>query len=1122
MQNRQNNFNYNQYYTPSMNNQYLYNKNKENMLNQPNNNTRAFSPNPNKTENKQINTRNYTYLNKQEIPLKNSNKQNIPNQRSPQPYSNIAYKENISTPSNTKNYFSPNPNQTTEKVNLNEFNTETKNYPITTNYNSNKNKKTLILDLDETLVHSGFHPFNRKSDFTLNIKVDGKNHTIYVLKRPYVEEFLSQIAPYFEIVIFTASISEYASPLIDMLDKNKLTSGRLFRQHCLFNHGLYLKDIKIIQKDLKDVIIIDNNPVSYVMNQDNGLPILTWYDDLNDKELLNFIPLLKYLSKQNDVRDVIKNIVDKQNNKIKFDIVDELINKKINENNTKKEIIYQANDNYNKNINNNNNIISKDIRKKDNFNTNSTYKQNYINNYVPNKYEIKSNEKLENNRNYNNIIKEEENKIKKYFNDNNNFYLYNNYNNSIHDSLSNMTYNEIQNEGTINNENEYQNDYENNSKNNNITNNMYKGSQNYVIQQAINYDNHKHYEERNKINNFNRQNELLNKGNNERKEIRAHSNSNYEYKINNYNNNLNVNKMEQKPIKKNYTSNTYNPKYNNNQEQKLIKNDFYLPRENYNNNNYYEERYTNNLNNNELRKNKLYERIKDNNYISENNQYLENLTIENKEKDDNLSDNYLKLYQQQLLKLRTNEKNYQNNNLSNNNNNINNIHIYQNKNNNSPYIQNLNNPNNNLNRNHSINSLNYRRNNMNLINFNNNNEQNLNMNNNMNNIYNQRFVNDNQQNDLLKREEKDNLLNDELDNIPDVNRQRLNTNLRFFKTQNNFMQSYKDRNKNLFNINNNYNNQNNNFRFNNNFRRNNEEKDERNIQPKMNNYFNNNNENELNRSFSSKKFFLNNRISNIDLDRKARERKKYNYTPYYVNRNEQNQINIRNINLNNNMNSGEYMNQRNDTDVYNEKMNEEFSLNNDKNQQNNNTDYKNKIFEYKRENNYYNKNFNEKINNFKKEYQNENNNENPPKYSEKLSRTEERRFYRSSSSKPNINSNNYNYLYNNENSRIPRNYNSININNYNFYNSFIGNNANNKEKERIDENHFYNNKYRMQYYANKDDDQTNELNRSSSYFHPRQNYYSMLNNKNENTFTPNALKRNNVLKTKFLNNLGNY
>ena len=258
MQNRQNNFVYNQYYTSSLN-QYLYNKNKDPFPNSSkNNNIRTFSPNQNKTENKQTNSRDYTYLNKQEMPLKNSNKQNIQAQRSPQSYQNLTYKENVLNPSSTQNYFSPNPNQVPEKINLNGLNTESKKYPITMNYNTKKNKKILILDLDETLVHSGFHPFNRKSDFTLNIKVDGKNHTIYVLKRPYVEEFLSEIAPYFEILIFTASISEYASPLIDMLDKNKLTSGRLFRQHCLFNHGLYLKDIRIIQKDLKDVIIIDN------------------------------------------------------------------------------------------------------------------------------------------------------------------------------------------------------------------------------------------------------------------------------------------------------------------------------------------------------------------------------------------------------------------------------------------------------------------------------------------------------------------------------------------------------------------------------------------------------------------------------------------------------------------------------------------------------------------------------------------------------------------------------------------------------------------------------------------------------------------------------------------------
>ena len=295
--NRQNNSNYNQLYTPSTN-QYLYNKSKDIFQNSQNNNTRSFSPNSNKKNN----TQDYHYMNKQEMPLKHSTKQNIQQQINPQTYQNYQYQQNISDKSSSPNYFSPIPKQMPENINLQNFNIESKKFPTFSNYNPKKSKKTLILDLDETLVHSGFHPFNRKSDFTLNIKVDGKNHTIYVLKRPYVEEFLSEIAPYYEIIIFTASISEYASPLLDMLDKNKLTSGRLFRQHCLFNHGLYLKDIKIIQKDLKDVIIIDNNPVSYVMNQHNGLPILTWYDDLNDRELINFIPLLKYLSTEDDVR----------------------------------------------------------------------------------------------------------------------------------------------------------------------------------------------------------------------------------------------------------------------------------------------------------------------------------------------------------------------------------------------------------------------------------------------------------------------------------------------------------------------------------------------------------------------------------------------------------------------------------------------------------------------------------------------------------------------------------------------------------------------------------------------------------------------------------------------------
>ena len=377
---------------------------------------------------------------------------------------------NLNSPNPSK-YFSPLQKNNIENINYINLNLEDNNTNIKsplyktkinnidnkkTKNNSNKinnNKKALILDLDETLVHSGFHPFNRKSDFTLDINIDGKNHTIYVLKRPYVDEFLSEISPFFEIIFFTASIPEYASPVMDQLDKGNLAYGRKFRQDCLFNHGLYLKDLKNIGQNLKDVIIIDNNPVSYALNQENGIPILTWYEDLNDKELINLIPLLKYLSTVNDVRPIIKQIVDRQKNIINFELVEYFIKNKINENNNYKKMIYETNDNC-----------------KENTNLRNDYRENKNNNYLDNKRNY-NNEKIykfnKDDINYGkekdrlNLNENENNKYKNYlFNEN----LYK-YNNNIHDSLSNMTYNEIQNEGQVNNNSNYCKNYNDNKEN---------------------------------------------------------------------------------------------------------------------------------------------------------------------------------------------------------------------------------------------------------------------------------------------------------------------------------------------------------------------------------------------------------------------------------------------------------------------------------------------------------------------------------------------------------------------------------------------------------------------------------------------------------------------------------
>ena len=233
-------------------------------------------------------------------------------------------------------------------------------------------KKTLILDLDETLVHSAFKPFFIKSDINLSINVDGINHLVHVLKRPFVDEFLQRMSKFYEIVIFTASISNYANPLLDKLDKFNLISYRLFREHCVSNRGLYIKDLSKLGRNLKDMIIIDNNPVSYAENEENGIPILTWHYDKNDNELIRLIPILEFLSNVNDVRDYIKRFVDKSKNEVDFGVVENILRNESNNN---------QNNNFNNplnNINNNKDSNENDIRRNSIINDTKRYNENII------------------------------------------------------------------------------------------------------------------------------------------------------------------------------------------------------------------------------------------------------------------------------------------------------------------------------------------------------------------------------------------------------------------------------------------------------------------------------------------------------------------------------------------------------------------------------------------------------------------------------------------------------------------------------------------------------------------------------------------------------------------------
>uniref|UniRef100_A0A915Q7C9 protein-serine/threonine phosphatase n=1 Tax=Setaria digitata TaxID=48799 RepID=A0A915Q7C9_9BILA len=167
-------------------------------------------------------------------------------------------------------------------------------------------KKCLIIDLDETLVHSSFKPV-KNPDFIIPVEIDNVIHQVYVLKRPYVDEFLERIGDKFECVLFTASLAKYADPVADFLDKRGVFRARLFRESCVFHKGNYVKDLTRLGRDLKKVIIVDNSPASYAFHPDNAIPVQTWFDDANDVELLDIIPVLEQLAEVDSIYTVLRN-----------------------------------------------------------------------------------------------------------------------------------------------------------------------------------------------------------------------------------------------------------------------------------------------------------------------------------------------------------------------------------------------------------------------------------------------------------------------------------------------------------------------------------------------------------------------------------------------------------------------------------------------------------------------------------------------------------------------------------------------------------------------------------------------------------------------------------------------
>eukprot|EP01138_Halocafeteria_seosinensis_P002991 gb/GECG01003055.1/.p1 GENE.gb/GECG01003055.1/~~gb/GECG01003055.1/.p1 ORF type:complete len:439 (+),score=47.74 gb/GECG01003055.1/:1-1317(+) len=146
------------------------------------------------------------------------------------------------------------------------------------------NKPCLVLDLDETLVHSSFQRV-KTADFVVTAKVDENPLSIYVIKRPFVHEFLKTLAQKYEIGIFTASQKEYAEKVVERLNADGTIQWTLYRESCTLYRGQRVKDLNRLPRQLSRTIIVDDRDTSFLFQPENGIECLPFYGNAEDVEL---------------------------------------------------------------------------------------------------------------------------------------------------------------------------------------------------------------------------------------------------------------------------------------------------------------------------------------------------------------------------------------------------------------------------------------------------------------------------------------------------------------------------------------------------------------------------------------------------------------------------------------------------------------------------------------------------------------------------------------------------------------------------------------------------------------------------------------------------------------------
>jgi len=170
-------------------------------------------------------------------------------------------------------------------------------------------KQLLILDIDETLVYASETPLpNPQPDFEVG------PYAVY--RRPYLTDFLTATADWFDLAVWSSASSSYVHGVVSALftDFSSLCfvwsaekcTQRFDPEYRTYHSVKKLKKVVKAGYPLERIVMVDDSPEKLSQNYGNHVRIHPYTGDHNDTELRDLLPFLNWLRTVKNVRSVEK------------------------------------------------------------------------------------------------------------------------------------------------------------------------------------------------------------------------------------------------------------------------------------------------------------------------------------------------------------------------------------------------------------------------------------------------------------------------------------------------------------------------------------------------------------------------------------------------------------------------------------------------------------------------------------------------------------------------------------------------------------------------------------------------------------------------------------------------